>query len=48
MDLISTHAANIGLVIFFGFFVGVIFWVFRPGAKASFDKTANIPLAEDR
>ena len=47
MDWIANHAGQIGLVIFFVFFLGVIYSVCRPGAKAAFDKDAYIPLAED-
>lgn len=35
------------LLLLFGFFVGVIFWVFRPGSKAEYEDTANIPFRHD-
>lgn len=37
------------LLALFLFFVGVILWVFRPGARKTYSDTANIPLRnEDR
>ena len=35
-----------GLVFFFVFFLGVLAWVFRPGAAANYRKWARIPLDE--
>ncbi|MFT4959974.1 MAG: cytochrome c oxidase cbb3-type subunit 4 [Paracoccaceae bacterium] len=35
------------LLLLFGFFVGVIFWVFRPGSKKQYEDTANIPFRND-
>ncbi|UIJ73302.1 cbb3-type cytochrome c oxidase subunit 3 [Aurantimonas sp. HBX-1] len=29
------------------FFVGVVFWVLRPGGRKSADDAANIPFKED-
>lgn len=46
LDLISRHAGMIGLLFFFGFFTVMGVWVFRPGAKQSFDMNARIPLME--
>ncbi|MGI3163822.1 cbb3-type cytochrome c oxidase subunit 3 [Pseudooceanicola sp. 200-1SW] len=37
------------LLALFLFFVGVIIWVFRPGARKTYQDTASIPLRnEDR
>ncbi|MGV6849551.1 MAG: cbb3-type cytochrome c oxidase subunit 3 [Marinibacterium sp.] len=35
------------LLALFLFFVGVILWVFRPGASKEYQDTANIPLRND-
>lgn len=35
------------LLLLFGFFVGVIFWVFRRGSKKQYEDTANIPFRHD-
>lgn len=37
----------IGLLFFFLFFCGVLFWVMRPGAKKKYSRDAQIPLKED-
>lgn len=36
----------IGLLFFFVFFVGVVFWAFRPGSKNKYREDARIPLEE--
>lgn len=35
------------LLFLFCFFVGMIFWVFRPGSKKTYQDTANIPFRHD-
>lgn len=35
------------LLMLFAFFIGVILWVFRPGSKATYEDTANIPFRHD-
>jgi cytochrome c oxidase cbb3-type subunit IV len=35
------------LLLLFGFFVGVVLWVFRPGSTAEYKDTANIPFRHD-
>ncbi|WP_413288142.1 CcoQ/FixQ family Cbb3-type cytochrome c oxidase assembly chaperone [Bdellovibrio sp. HCB337] len=40
----DTHLTAIGLLIFFGFFLGVLFWTLRKTQKATYDKLAQIPL----
>lgn len=47
MDWITHHAALLGLLFFFIFFVVMAFWVYRPGAKDSYKHDAHIPLNED-
>ncbi len=32
------------LLLLFAFFVGIIIWVFRPGASKEYKDTANIPF----
>ncbi|UUV05556.1 MULTISPECIES: cbb3-type cytochrome c oxidase subunit 3 [Ruegeria] len=32
------------LLLLFAFFVGIVIWVFRPGAKQEYKDTANIPF----
>lgn len=38
---------TIGLIFFFVFFMGVIVWVLRPGAKTKYKEDAQIPLKEN-
>lgn len=37
----------IGLLFFFAFFIGLMVWLFRPGAKREYDDAGQIPLKED-
>ena len=46
MDWISEYAGIIGLLFFVTFFTLVTLWVYRPGAKKSYQDRANIPLEE--
>lgn len=32
------------LLLLFSFFIGIIIWVFRPGASKEYKNTANIPF----
>ncbi|GAB4537114.1 MAG: CcoQ/FixQ family Cbb3-type cytochrome c oxidase assembly chaperone [Ruegeria sp.] len=32
------------LLVLFAFFIGVVIWVFRPGATKEYKDTANIPF----
>lgn len=43
----SSGAGLIGLLFFFVFFCGVLFWVMRPGSKDKYSQDAEIPLKED-
>ncbi|AWI84076.1 CcoQ/FixQ family Cbb3-type cytochrome c oxidase assembly chaperone [Alloyangia pacifica] len=36
-----------GLLLMFLFFVGMIVWIFRPGARRNHDDAASIPLRND-
>lgn len=47
MDFIVKHAGTIGFMIFFLFFLAMVLWVFRPGAKKFYQKDATIPLSGD-
>lgn len=44
---IADHAGLTGLLIFFGFFVGMLLWLYGPGRKQQFEPLANIPFDED-
>jgi cbb3-type cytochrome oxidase subunit 3 len=46
IDWIAAHAGMIGLLFFFGFFVLMAAWVFRPGAKAGYFAQSCIPLKD--
>lgn len=37
----------IGLLFFFLLFMGILVWLFRPGAKEKFKEYGNIPLRDD-
>ena len=47
IDFLSANAGLIGLLFFFIFFTAVGLWTYRPGAKASYNEHALIPLEED-
>ena len=42
--LLRQFADSWMLLVLFVFFVGVIVWVFRPGASRTYTDTANIPF----
>lgn len=48
MAWLTAHAALIGLLFFFTFFVGLLFWLMRPGAKKKAEDHARIPFEEDQ
>lgn len=48
MDMIVSNAGLIGLIFFFVLFLGVAFWVYRPGARQAYQKQAYIPLNEEQ
>jgi len=35
------------LLLMFVFFVGVVLWAFRPGSRATYKDTANIPFRNE-
>ncbi len=47
MSMILDHATLLGLLFFFGFFVVMAVWVYRPGSKKSYQGNASIPLSGD-
>ena len=40
------NLTSAGLVIFFGFFVCLLFWVYRKSSKDLYSKAANLPLMD--
>ena len=46
--LFADQAAGvIGLLLFFGFFIGMLVWLFWPGKKDIFKEHGEIPLKDD-
>lgn len=48
IDFITSYAGMIGLIFFFALFVGMTAWVYRPGARNSYQQQAHIPLNEEK
>lgn len=46
-SLLREFADSIGLAALFAFFVGVVFWIFRPGSSKQYRDTANIPFRHE-
>ena len=44
---IADNAGLSGLLFFFTFFVGMLFWLYGPNRKSHFEPLANIPFDED-
>ncbi|WP_347358684.1 CcoQ/FixQ family Cbb3-type cytochrome c oxidase assembly chaperone [Bdellovibrio sp.] len=42
----DTHLTAMGLLIFFLFFVGVLFWVYRKSSKEIYSHMEQIPLKD--
>ena len=42
----DASAGLLGLIIFFLFFIGLLIWLFRPGAKEHYKDAGKIPLGE--
>lgn len=40
----DTHLTSIGLMIFFLFFVGVMFWIYRRNSKELYSGMEQLPL----
>lgn len=41
------HPGLFGLLFFFVFFMGMVAWVYRPGAAQAYRERGNIPLKGD-
>ena len=41
-------APALTLLLFLGIFLGMLFWIFRPGAREYYRRGANLPLEEDK
>jgi cbb3-type cytochrome oxidase subunit 3 len=37
---------SVGMLIFLGFFVGMLIWIFRKGSRRVYDQAANLPFHE--
>lgn len=46
-SLLREFADSWMLLFLFGFFVAVIFWVFRPGSRETYKDTSDIPFRHD-
>ncbi len=43
----DTHLTALGLLIFFFFFVGVLFWVYRKSSTSLYHRMEQMPLLKD-
>lgn len=43
----NSTAGMIGLLFFFFLFVGILIWLYHPGAKEKFKEHGNIPLKDE-
>lgn len=48
LTTLAQNAGVIGLLFFFIFFTLMAVWVYRPGAKQTYARHADIPLKEER
>lgn len=46
-NTIMSWSKQFALVLFFLFFVGVLFWVMRPGSKEGYERAGRMPLDDD-
>lgn len=46
-SLLREFADSWMLLLLFIFFVGIVFWVMRPGSKETYSETADIPFRND-
>lgn len=46
-SLLRQFADSWMLLALFAFFVGVVIWVFRPGASKTYENPANIPFRHE-
>ena len=44
----DANAGMAGLIIFVLFFIGLLIWLFRPGAKKHYKDAGHIPLKEGK
>lgn len=44
----NADAGMAGLIFFLVLFLGVVAWLFRPGAKTTYKQHSEIPLREDK
>lgn len=42
----ETHLTALGLLIFFLFFIGVLFWVYRKSSSSLYSKMEQMPLKD--
>ena len=42
----QTYLTSIGLIIFFGFFIGVVLWVYRSPSQELYDRMEKLPLQD--
>ena len=45
-DLVAVTRV-IGLVLFLGFFLGMLAWVYRPGSKRAYEAGGRVPFHDD-
>ncbi|HAW45738.1 cbb3-type cytochrome c oxidase subunit 3 [Roseovarius sp. A46] len=46
-SLLRQFADSWMLLVLFAFFIGVVIWVFRPGATKKYENPANIPFRHE-
>ena len=46
-SLLRQFADSWMLLVLFVFFIGVVIWVFRPGARKTYEDPANIPFRHE-
>jgi len=46
-SLLRQFADSWMLLVLFAFFVGILFWVFRPGSSKTYRDTADIPFRHE-
>jgi len=45
-DLGFTWGPTLALLLFFGLFIAVLVWVFRPGSRKAYEHEARLPLED--
>ena len=46
-SLLREVAGSWGLILLVAFFIGAVFWAFRPGSRTTYKDTANIPFRHE-